>query len=229
MFSFAKKLDFANAQDFQLVGAERKAQYTPDIWRLEQNEWQLLFVYDTFMERHENHAIIQEHIYQNKPLYSGFTADDHWGLWKKKLGKDSFPIPLINKYRNPNAFLRHNAVGRIKGELVAVRPYMFIDLDKHYKNKYEFNRYRSTIWVPYRKKVLTNLGVMVTPETTQTVRAWMYVGVPSFWDQQLDGGLFFEPVKSFDPPHRDGKWRMGRYFYWSLGEYNHQPTSFTMS
>ena len=213
--------------DMDLLANSRDGRlFTPDLWKLEQHEWQLLFVTDNLMQRHAKHELIQPFLYEGRPLSSGFTAECFWGFWKKKLGKESFPVPLVNpNMRNT----WYNKIGRIKGELVAIRPYMFIDLDKYYQNRLEFNRFRTNIIVPFRKRITRNNITIVSDEFTQTIRAWMYVGIPEFWDDQLDGGAMFSPVATFEPLPKPDKWPTGRYFYWSLNEYNDNRVTYPMS
>ena len=216
MALFAPKV--LTAPDINLLDGERDSKFfTPDLWKLEQYEYQLLFMPGEFMPRHPGYQDIQPHLYKNKPLGPAFTADAGWAFWKHKLGKFSYPIPLLNN-------LKRVITGRIKGEVLAVRPKFFIELDKYYQDRKEFIRFRTSIVVPYRKKLWTKMGEMITPEMTHTIRTWMYVGVRSFWEPQLDAGMFFEPVQSFEGSSADWKWNAGRYFFYSLNEYNHTPS-----
>ncbi len=195
--------------------------YSPDFWRLEQYEWQLLFIPGEYMSRHPLHNEIKPYLYKEKPLGPGFTAESHWAFWKRNLGKHSYPIPLINR-------LKRVITGRIKGEIVAVRPRLLRDLDDHYQNRKEFVRYRSTIVVPYRKETWFNGGKMISPEFTETIRTWMYVGVNSFWEPQIDAGMLFSPVRNFEGSVEPWKWLAGRYFYYSLIEYENTPSTHTV-
>ena len=191
--------------------------FTPDLWKLEQYEWQLLFIPGEFMSRHPQHKEIQPYLYKNKPLGPAFTADGGWAFWRRNLGKLSYPIPLINR-------LKRTITGRIKGEVVAIRPRILRDLDEHYQNRKEFIRYRTSITIPYRKRTYFLGGEMITPELTHTIRTWMYVGVNSFWEPQLDAGMLFSPVRHFEGSAEEWKWTAGRYFYYSLIEYENSST-----
>lgn len=197
-------------QDFKI--------FSPDLWKLEQYEYQLLFMPGEFMSRHPNFKDIQPYIYKNKPLGPAFTADTGWAFWRRNLGKFSYPIPLINQ-------VKRVITGRIKGEVMAIRPRMLQHLDEYYQNRKEFIRYRTSVIIPYRKKTFTNVGEMITPEMTHTIRTWMYVGVNSFWTPQLDAGMLFTPVKSFIGSTEDWKWNAGRYFYYALIEYENSATA----
>lgn len=212
----ATKLDY----DMLAQGRDGTA-FSPDLWKLEQHEYQLLFVPDQFMSRHPLHSVLLRHVYRNKPVASScFTAEDSWGFWKYRLGKQSFPIPLINHNRSQTF---RNMFGRIKGEVYAVRPYLFYDLDFYYQNRVEFVRHRTNIVVPYTKRInypyKDGVMEMETPELTDTLRCWFYIGVQDHWKDMLDGGMNFSPVKTYLQHNIEDKWNTGRYFYWSLNEY----------
>ena len=207
-----------------LAGGRDGTAFTPDLWKLEQHEYQLLFVHDQFMSRHPLHNVISPYIYRGKPIAPGFTAESFWGFWKYKLGEASFPIAMVNRNRS-ETFL--NKIGRIRGEVVAIRPYMFLDLDKYYQNRVEFIRYRTNIIVPNRKlKTNTAIGDLMSDEYTETLRCWMYIGKPSLWLDMLDGGQNFCPVRTHEQLPKKGMWYAGKYFYWTLNEYNDQPSDY---
>ncbi len=214
---FWDKISVPTKLDLDLLVDGPSSALTPDLWKLEQTEYQLLFVPDQFMSRHPLHNVISQYIYQNKPLISGFTEESYWGFWKFKAGKGSFPVALVNQNKHETF---RNRFGRIKGEVVALRPYMFRYLDNYYQNRVEFVRHRTNIVVPYRKKRITNIGTMLTHEHTQVLRCWFYIGKPNYWLDMLDGGQNFCPVSIWEQKdHTDGRWPAGKYFYWSLNEY----------
>lgn len=215
MLQAARKFFGIDKIDLRSFGKDG-SEFTPDLWKLEQHEYQLLFVPDVFMSRHRGFAILEETAYERKPIATAFTADNFWGFWKHKLGADSYAVPLVNQ-RKDNTW--YNACGRIKGELLAIRPRAFIDLDIYYQNRLEFLRFRNNIIIPYKKKTYARIGELVSDDYTHMVRAWMYMGIRSYWEPLLDGGYTFCPVTSFEPPLREGRWHPGRYFYWSLNEY----------
>jgi hypothetical protein len=127
------------------------------------------------------------------------------------LGKESYPIPLAKRYISvPSA--------RIKGELYAVTPAQYKELDKYKVNGVHFIRVRVNLDIPYRQLVKTrqDQGTVLLEEKIQTVRAWMYVGVPAFWDHMIDSGYLFSPVKTYTP-NRD--W-LEKYYYFSSKEYD---------
>ena len=219
MFS---RYNFADATDIALISNARDGrQYTPDLWKLEQRDWGLLFLPGELMARHPMRSMISSFLLPGVN-YAAFTQDQGWSLWKVKadndgqpMGQDQYTVPIVNHFRSVLS-------GRIKGELVGIRTYMFIDLDKYYQNGYEFRRIRTNVVVPYRKKILSRIGEMVSDEFTQVIRCWMYVGIPSVWDERFDAGRQFSLVKHYEQKSVQDRWNAGRYFYYSLGEYEQQ-------
>ena len=208
---FSRKVTY----DTQTKG--REGLFTPDLWKLEQYDFQLLFISDTLKYKHPNNRMVSPFSLSGASLGSCWSEDDNWGFWKFKQGKDSYPIPLVN--RNHHNTWR-NKIGRIRGELYAIRPYTIIDLDNYYQNRIEFNRIRTSVIMPYTKHVYTDKGKFISPEFTQNIRCWMYVGIPKVWEKELDGGMQFEPVNLLSPKKKDYEWFAGNYFYWSHEEYN---------
>jgi hypothetical protein len=205
---FSKTLP--DAVDVSLLANQRDGQqFTPDIWKLEKYEYQLLFLCDDLMSRHPNHELIKDYIVPELAV-PAFTAEGWWSLWRTKNGKDSYSIPLVNN-------LRRVMSRRILGQIVAIRPYMFIDLDKLKVNGVLFKRIRSSFLVPYRKKIDTRIGEMITDEFTQLIRAWMYVGVSEYWNKELSD-YSFRLVRNYEPRKRDGSWWPGSYYYFSVND-----------
>jgi hypothetical protein len=99
-------------------------------------------------------------------------------------------------------------------------------LDTHMQNGVQFRRKRVEILYPYRDHAMVELGQeeilkdlpsgSITTKPEQGVRhyvsdermvrlwAFMYVGVPNYWDELIDGGFAFTqiPTKSSDRPGR---------------------------
>jgi len=187
--------------------ADDEVQFTPDLWNMERRQLQLLFVYDEMMKGHHEHDLIREHSVGVATAYT----EERFILWKKNLGKLSYPIPLAKKYLSvPSA--------KIKGELYGVLPPQFKELDKHKLNGVHFIRVRVNVSVPYRRIVKTReqQGTVMLDEEVQRIRAWMYIGVPSFWDDQIDSGYLFSPVQSYSP---NREW-LDKYYYFSQKEYD---------
>lgn len=208
MFGFKRKARFV---DVNLTAGPDPRKFTPDLWQLERQDWCLLFLDDDFQEKHPNHSIIQPYL-QPGLAWPAYTQDTDWNMWRVKNGQKSYPVPLINHFPR----LIH---GRIRGTIVAVRPQAFIQLDKHRLNRLVFLRFRQTFLVPYRNRVISSIGEIKSDEQVQHVRAWMYMGLPKFWDTKIDGGYSFQQVQHFQFNPKPWKWNPGVYFNFTLNEY----------
>jgi gamma-glutamylcyclotransferase (GGCT)/AIG2-like uncharacterized protein YtfP len=209
MLTGLKKLIFGSALPSAewFEEADREVDFTPDMWNMERRQFQLLFVYDEMMNGHRQHNLISEHSVGVATAFS----QEKFILWRKNLGKESYPIPLTKRYTSvPPA--------RIKGELYAVSSPQYKELDKYKVNGVHFIRVRMNVDIPYRQLVKTrqDQGTVLLEEKIQTIRAWMYVGVPSFWDDMIDSGYLFSPVRSYTP---NREW-LGNYYYFSCKEYD---------
>lgn len=176
---------------------------TPDRLWLERHDWRLLFVYCEMMHSRRMYHMLQE---DSINLCKAFTETDDWVMYKKKLGEETFPIAFKSDLGKPL---------RIKGEIHAVRPHLFWNLlDKRFLNGTEFRRERVKLWVPYHIK---HQGVTIDHnEFIQRISAFMYVGVPEYWNTQIDGGYSFAPVSAFKSNKEwvDGK-RISSYYHYS--------------
>lgn len=202
MFGFNNKVPSAE----WLEAANDKTLYTPDVWEIERHPTQLIFVYDEMMKLHHKHKMVAEH---SVTIGAALTIDK-FTLWKKRLGKESYPIPLDGRWSGVPRL-------RIKGELYAVQSNQVKELDKYKVNGIYFLRQRVELAFPYTYIVWTNGdGVRAVGDCERKIEAWMYVGVPDFWADQLDGGYMFNPVKTYTP-HKE--WE-DKYYYFSRQEYN---------
>jgi Gamma-glutamyl cyclotransferase, AIG2-like len=159
--------------------AYHETYFTPDMVTLEKYQFQLLFIYDRMMHNYPEHMLIEEHGVQ---LPTAFSLPE-FSLWKHELGLESYPVAIRTRHKEilcPTA--------RVKGELYAMRPYQFLELDKHRLNGVEFIRERVQLVVPYHSA--RNPGI----QCLQGIKAWMYVGNPDYWNDQLDGGFSFRPA-----------------------------------
>lgn len=180
-----------------------KMERTPDYLWLERHEWRLLFVYDEMMHSRRLYHLIGE---DSINLGKVFTETEDWSVYKKLLGEETFPIAFKSNIGVPR---------RVKGELHAVRPHLFWNcLDKRFLNGTEFKRERVKVLFPYR--VIVPGGVAHGEEFIQRVSAFMYIGVPEYWEPQIDNGFEFKAVSAFNPKVRwiDGK-EMNTYYYYS--------------
>jgi len=189
-----KKSVFPDADWFEEI--ERETDFTPDIWRLERYQFQLMFIYGEMMRQHQMHSMVEEF---SVPLAKGFTQGKY-SLWKKNLGNVSFPIALDVPFSGA-------PLEAIKGELYAIQTSQYINLDKFKLNGYHFLRQRVPIVIPYRE-----IGGY---EQSTKIQAWMYVGISDYWVEQLDAGYLFSPVRVFKP----SKAWTDKYYYFSIMEY----------
>lgn len=183
-----------------LQQAMQLTKFTPDIDILEQYEWQLIFAVDALKRDHLNYNKLGVETKQFFPAYT----QKSFMFWD---GGPLMPeIPMVSEHNGIlSRIVGMPPVAKIKGEVYAIRPRMFIDLDTMYENTVQFQRERVRLVVPYRKLVWLRdkdldpqfgvqqaLGqaaltksIMHTPETTCIIRAWMYIGKPAFWDKLL--------------------------------------------
>lgn len=189
--------------------ASRMYPNTPDLVWLSRRPFHLLFVYGTQMRGHPQHELVMEHGAYMATTYT----DEKFSLWKKRLGKESFPIALENSgWRKPDwATPTHS---RVQGELYAIEWEQLVELDKHFQNTLEFERKRIPLVLPYRNlykipgtplQQAIEWSLKIPPKDTvvtgavavQTMRAWMYIGQSAYWDDQL--AHMFTPVQTYKP------------------------------
>lgn len=171
---------------------------TPDVWVLGQYEYQLVFVYGCSQRGHPQHDLVS-----SLGAFAATTyTDDKFTLWKKRLGRESYPIALQGSgWKRPD--WNETPRARVQGELYAVPRSAIYELDNHYQNTLEFQRIRVPMVIPYKElyeivggtpmqqQINQVLGLppqraTVSSETgVKLVRAWMYVGKPQYWDDQL--------------------------------------------
>jgi hypothetical protein len=197
--------------------------YTPDSIWLETHQWVFLFLYDELQRSRSKYDMIKE---DSVFMYTAFTEERDYVLWKKRLGEESFPIALRGAdklftgsgitsrpiWKMPSGDIGPATLGRVKGEIHAIRPDRFWKaLDKHYLNGVEFQRERVSVLIPY------SVG---GERFLKKRRAHMYVGIKDYWSKQLDGGLLFKTVNIYAPKTKwvDGT-EMGMYYQYGRLEY----------
>jgi len=198
--------------------ALRRTQFTPDISELELHQFVLLFVCDDVMRAGKNYKLIAEH---SAKAARGFTMKA-FNFYSKRT--DGMGIPM-KVDAQPDRF-SFTAL-KIKGEIHAVRPAAFPDLDRWYQNGQMFRRVRTKILYPTREHgMIVNKDSMgrklpvalqgakhfLLPEKVEPIEAWMYVGVPNYWNPLLDGGYEFETVP-IRYPKEDRSWLVKYYHY----------------
>lgn len=170
--------------------SQEDCSFTPDIAKLERYKYQLIFVYDEMMLGHDQHKTLNS----EADRLSKAITKNKYTLWKRKLGKQSYPVAMDQKYHNL-------LLAPIKGELYRMRPRHFILLDSYKDNGVRYYRKRIDVIVPWREVIrhkTTNV-VITRAERRTEVKAWMYIGVPDFWDEIIDAGFMSSPVRCFQP------------------------------
>lgn len=185
--------------------------HTPDLAWLEQHDYQLLFCPDETKEGQSHHCLIDD----SEFLATAYSAN-RFNYWYQKAGDDILPIPMQVYEPAPEHVIRFFPPAlKIKGQLRLVRSSpadMFVALDNHKRNTVQFRRKRVNVFVPYRElryqqnaiaegdsaalfrprelpKVLQGTRhAILSDERMEIIRCWMYVGMPSFWDNLLDAG-----------------------------------------
>lgn len=202
---------------------------TPDAATIMRYEIQLVFIYDQMMGgMYEFDRVGNESFFGA----TAYTAADYV-LWKKKLGLKSEAIALQPK---SNQRYTIDTPVRIQGEIYGVRPERLMELDKYKENMVQFKRIRARLVIPYRsiswikdRDAIAYLSgktepnsIILTDERVCEVKAWMYVGCPEYWDELLDGGFIFEPVRLYTPKATITKLGIPQYARFTQLEYESQ-------
>lgn len=177
-------------------------EFTPDAWSLFQKPAHLMFIYDEMKQGHWRHWLIKNNLDERLDRSSfhcqGFTADGYH-LWKMKKGNHSQAIPLPSM-KNGSNFGKQDGWNpghlRIRGELYHVRTDVILELDKCKMNELQFIRKQVNVIVPYHIESSSGWKSLTK---VMAHRAFMYVGIPEYWNDLLDGGALFSPVQSYDP------------------------------
>lgn len=169
---------------------QQSARHSPDLGKLEQYEFQLLFSPDETQRGYSQYPLIEDSVF----VCHAFTQK-LYNYWQQRDGQ-LIPLeasaPAAVKYFPPSL--------RIKGELNAIRPYQFRELDNYKGNTVQYTRRRVKLLVPHRKVIkkdyydedgkelplcLRGKKGVHSPEEVAVVRAWMYVGNDDYWDPIL--------------------------------------------
>jgi hypothetical protein len=190
---------------------EEKNKYTPDVPHLFTKWTWLLFVCDEMKRDHRN-AIMLSDVFGpaiRLPLAPAFTKPE-FSMWKKKLGKESYPVPLqgITEGPGPHKITSAKLTNMkpkdkvdipqrsIRGELYVVTPERILKLDKYKENTVVFARKQVEILVPHIYTVRNSYATSIQKYSCTTLPAWMYVGINSYWEDHIDGGFQFSLVNT---------------------------------
>lgn len=163
---------------------------TPDMWRMERYDWQLMFVYNEFLPGLRMHHLLEDPSLAVSTGYFGYTMNKYV-MWKRDVGMYSTPLLLSTEpigRASPKAF--------VKGFLWAIRPKQYYVLDQYMQNEVYFHRERVNINVPYRE--INNFDKRAVSELKhEIVEAHMYIPNKAYWEPLLDHGRVFKPVTPF--------------------------------
>lgn len=216
---------------------EDKFKHTPDMSLLERKEFQVFFIPDELQKGLHKHEIIAGHC-----EYRGTGFTSHLFAFCRKNGSKNGikpeAIPLINTGETDITRLWKVPLGRIQGQVFAVRPYRIPDMDEYKGNRTAFMRIRVPILIPNKRitwfkdlhKEMMNKkidideffrqnplkpGELESNTILSRVKAWMYIGVPSFWKGLIDNGFEYSFKKTITPR----KNILGEYFKFSMLDY----------
>lgn len=180
--------------------------FTPDIAKLEKYKKQLLFVTDEWMDDRRQ-SFVLDGVSNNEGV--AFSIERHLFLTK---ATDGTPVAMPDE----NGF-------RIKGEVHSLDGKAFLKLDKLKQNRIQFIRKRVFLIYPYRNQgtidngtftddgfllpdILAGKKSWLGPERVGHMSAWMYVGNPDYWLEQIHQQPYmFNRVPTFIPK-KDKQW-----------------------
>lgn len=173
---------------------------TPDIWKLEQSQYQLIFIPDDMMLGRNNHKLIADAIRNEAPVHPTCFTLERFTMFKKDLGEHSFPVPMKKEYEPSNWFRKRPSPAKIKGQLFAILSPRIIKLDIHRQNGLQFVRIRQDISLPYREVRYNKDKPLpdISTDYLKTVEAWMYVGIPAYWDDLIGDMFSFGECDKFE-------------------------------
>jgi hypothetical protein len=225
MFGLKKKQETISITDVPL-DLPYSPEYTPDLGWLEQFEYQLLFCPD---ETQRNMPEYQK-IASDSAFIANVYTQKNYDFWEQRVGNNRMGIPLPASDTVVGTLFPPPS--KIKGELHAMKPSAFIDLDDYKQNTKMFTRRRIIVLLPYRPLLTRNVSlreagkelplalqgekIMLGTERVYLIRAWMYLGKKDYWDDLLDAGWSgFKPVKKFQSRRQ---W-LGEYAYLTKHEF----------
>jgi hypothetical protein len=188
--------------------------FTPDIATLELMQFQLVFVCDDLMRAGKNYDIIKD---CSAFVTRAFT-ERSYNFYRKRTDGTAVVV---------NIGTMETGSYKIKGEVHSVLSSELVKLDKHYQNGVQFKRYRTKLLYPTTPtgvlqnqsedgkplpKSLQGEKRFTLPERVDPLEAWMYIGLRSYWNDLLDGGFAFEPVRLAEPA-KERNW-LPKYYHW---------------
>lgn len=179
--------------------------WTHDQWKLEQYHTQLLFVPDNMKVGGKYHNVLKELVPGEEPRNPSCYTHAKFLAFKQDLGEFSNAVIIAGDFK-PSGFITNGSApdpAVVQGELYSVEASKLYLLDKHKRNGVQFVRQRVKITYPWRYVSWGKENKMpkISPHCFITIVAWMYVGVPTYWDSRI-GGVFAKPLPLFEhePP-----------------------------
>lgn len=189
--------------------AQEETKYTPDIAKLEAYEYQLYFACDETQRGCHKHDLLGEH----EDKCPGFTQKS-FNYWDHEA---PFLPPVameVEGFRNvmPN----YPDIAKIKGRVLKIRSQAFLKLDEYKEQGVQYRRIKPRILVPYRALVFLKDANLPPPDVEQVlspswgltfekmviIRAWMYIGVPEYWDKMINS-FDFKSVQTYEAKNRN--------------------------
>lgn len=138
--------------------------HTPDFWKLEQQDFTLIFEYGDLQDRMPKHQMVN-------PYYStsAFTVNKFPVLKQYAVEE---PFPLAFRHNIPGRKIQHS---KIRGELYAVPPVNHVLIDSYRRNGLLFERERVKVLTPSVNEAGKHLSFV----------AWMYFAREEHWSDML--------------------------------------------
>jgi len=215
----SKKID----KDWLAKIAEETA-YTSDAPELARCDRHNLFVIDDMQRGRKHHNVLSS---GGATLVATAFTEAQFHCWKRLPDvptnvKEELPpinvndpliIPLPKKdqltttewVETNRSHNRYDHWAKIIGELWSVPANHFYSLDKFMENGRVFRRRRIALEIPlrmvYRNGDYTNIKRIVSEQG-----AYMYIGIPEFWEPQIDGGYLFQPMTIYSRSNLNRKY-----------------------
>lgn len=201
--------------------------HTPDAFRVEQYVTQKVFIPDVFKRRENYNWAVRQAGQFRAPIWTA----EKFQYWERTAPWD-LPLPLTFEKSD-----KYSGVGpkpaQIMGELWEVSPNRLFYLDDQYKNGVEYERKRVDFILRTRELVSPTVANNVLKKDKEgryyyehnkqnlsewkydKVRAWMYVGIKKFWEDKIDNGYNFKPVKTFIPKSDEMRVHIPEYYHYT--------------
>lgn len=190
----------------EVLAEEAKTKYTPDISKLEEQEWQSVFVCDELKKDHLKHSLLGDDLHYAGPAYT----QKKYRFWENRDDPTVSPIPMKVLDKESDAVLYFPPPALVKGELWYIRSQQLLTLDTYKQNTVEYRRQRVKVILPHRQVVWlkdpyldpeeTRSGyrpsLKLGPEMVYIFRPWMYLGRRLFWEPHLTA-YNFKPVSLY--------------------------------